>query len=63
MDANGLTPFLRHLVHDEAIWSVPTDLVEDVLAVIRSTMPITDLPVPIPVDIKIGRSWEEMKKW
>ena len=63
MDAAGLTPFLRHLVHDEAIWSVPEDLVEDVVAVIRSTMPITDLSVPIPVDIKIGRSWEEMKKW
>ena len=49
-------------VHDEVILEVPPDELEDVAALVRTTMgSACDLSVPMEVNLSTGHSWEEAK--
>ena len=56
-DRLGIGQFLILPVHDELIWDVPRDMVEDVIPLIHEAMERTDLRVPLPVDIKVVDRW------
>jgi DNA polymerase-1 len=49
-------------VHDELLFEVPRDEVEEVTALVRTHMEqAADLSVPLTVDIGVGESWKEAK--
>lgn len=49
-------------VHDELIFEVPLDEIEEVRSMVLDVMPnAIKLSVPLKVDIKIGRNWGEME--
>jgi DNA polymerase-1 len=48
-------------VHDELVVEAPDDEVEDLLPLMGEVMENAyDLQVPLQVDFKVGRNWEEM---
>jgi DNA polymerase-1 len=59
--ADGFRARLLLSVHDELLLEVPRDEVEQLAAVVRSTMEgALPLDVPLTVDIKVGDDWESM---
>lgn len=56
-DRLGIGEFMVLPVHDELIWDVPTDAVDDVIPLIREAMERDDLRCPLPVDIKTVGRW------
>ena len=50
-------------VHDDLIFEVDEDVLEEVAAIIRSEMEnAIQLAVPLTVDIKVGKNWAEMQQ-
>jgi DNA polymerase-1 len=50
-------------VHDELVFEVPETEVAGVAAHIRVAMQtMVDVGVPLLVEAKVGKNWEEMKK-
>ncbi len=48
-------------VHDELVFEVPEDEVDELAEVVRDTMVHAfELSVPVRVDVKVGSNWEEM---
>ena len=49
-------------VHDELIFEVPNDEIEQVKELVQEIMPtVLDLDVPLDVEIKAGTSWGDME--
>ena len=64
LDAAGLGARMLLQVHDELVFEVPEDEIEETTAVVRrvmekATLPALELEVPIVVDTGIGATWEE----
>jgi DNA polymerase-1 len=62
--ANGRQPAARMIltVHDELLFEVPRDEVDEVVALVRTHMEqAAKLSVPLTVDIGIGGNWKEAK--
>lgn len=59
LDAAGLGPYLLLPVHDEVVFSAPSDTADDIAAVIAETMTVPDFyGVPLDVDANVyGPSW------
>ncbi len=48
-------------IHDELLFEVPEDEVEEMKSLVSELMPgAVELRVPVKVDIKLGRNWAEM---
>ena len=57
----GLHARLLLTVHDELLFEVPRDEVEQLAAFVRETMEgALPLTVPLVVDVKVGDDWESM---
>ena len=47
-------------IHDELLFEVSDDLVDEVGSAVKKTMEgIWDLKVPLIVDVKVGKNWEQ----
>ncbi len=61
MDEIGLRSLMIVQVHDELIFEVPLEELEDMQAVVLEIMPrAMELAVPLEVDLKSGKSWGTM---
>ena len=61
MDALGLRSMMIIQVHDELIFEVPEDELEQMKAIVLELMPAAmELAVSLEVDIKTGYNWDEM---
>ena len=61
MDEMGLRSLMIVQVHDELIFEVPSDEMEDMQAIVLDIMPrAMELAVPLEVDLKSGRNWGVM---
>lgn len=49
-------------VHDEIIYQAPEGQVNDLLDVMRRTLPSDELSVPLTVSFEVGENWGEMRK-
>jgi len=61
---NGLriVPLLQ--IHDDLVWEISDDLIPTVVPIIKSVMEdAVPLLVPVVVDAKVGKRWNELKKW
>ncbi|MDP2954511.1 MAG: DNA polymerase I, partial [Chloroflexota bacterium] len=62
MEARGLRTKILLQVHDELVFEVPPEEVEEMRALVLRTMPrAVELSVPLKVDTKLGRNWAEME--
>ena len=64
LDAAGLRARMLLQVHDELVFEVPEDALEETAAVVKRTMeeatlPALELSVPVVVDTGFGATWEE----
>ena len=64
LDAAGLGARMLLQVHDELVFEVPEDRIEETAAVVRrvmerATLPALELEVPVVVDTGVGATWEE----
>jgi DNA polymerase-1 len=59
LDLAGLGDFIVLPVHDEVVFDVPTDRLDEVVPEIRRTMTRTDFRAPLTVDAKIVDRWGE----
>jgi DNA polymerase-1 len=58
----GLAEYMVCPVHDEVVFSIPEDQLEDVTHVIAKTMPYNDLTVKVPADPSPGvEDWSQAK--
>ncbi len=58
----GLTEFMVCPVHDEVVFSIPEDQLEDVTRIIATTMPYRGLSVSVPAEPSAGcKTWAECK--
>lgn len=58
----GLEQYMVCPIHDEVLFSVPEDEVEEVSRAIAEVMPYNDLKVPVPADPSPGaKTWAECK--
>ena len=49
-------------VHDELVFEVPEKEKDEIAGIVRSKMEsVTDLVVPLTVDLSIGKNWREAK--
>lgn len=48
--------------HDEVVYEVPEDIVEDVARVIKPAMTYTKYEIPLTVSLEVGKSWGEMEE-
>jgi len=47
-------------IHDELVFEVPDDRIEEVGSIVKKTMEeIWELKVPLVVDVKVGKNWEQ----
>jgi DNA polymerase-1 len=61
--ANGLEALLCLQVHDELVLDVATAQVDDVAAAVSEEMAgAYSLDVPVIVDVRTGRNWDEMTR-
>ncbi len=61
MDEMGLRSLMIIQVHDELIFEVPSEEMEDVQAIVLDIMPrAMELAVPLDVDLKSGQNWGVM---
>jgi len=56
-DRAGVAEFAILPVHDEVVWSIPTDAIPDVLPEIHAAFEHDDLAVPLPLEEKIIDRW------
>ena len=49
-------------VHDEVVYQVPNNMVNDLIDVVWKTYPTNELSVPLTIDVKVGDNWGEMKE-
>lgn len=49
-------------VHDEVVYEVPDNQVNDLIGVIRETYPTNELSIPLTVDVEVGQNWGQMVK-
>ena len=62
MDIFGMRSLMIVQVHDELIFEVPKDELEQMESLIQELMPAAmDLAVPLEVDLKKGYNWGEME--
>jgi DNA polymerase-1 len=62
LDAGGFRTQMLLTVHDELVFEVPLEERAEVEPLIRSTMEnVTELKVPLAVDIGFGPNWAEAK--
>ncbi len=62
LDAGGFATRMLLTVHDELVFEVPIDERETVEPVLRNTMEsVTELIVPLTVDVGFGPTWAEAK--
>jgi DNA polymerase-1 len=48
-------------IHDELLFEVPEEEVEEMKSLVGELMPCAvELCVPVKIDIKLGRNWGEM---
>jgi DNA polymerase-1 len=48
-------------IHDELLFEVPEDEVEEMKSLVAELMPHAfELCVPVKIDIKLGKNWGEM---
>ena len=64
LDVAGLGARMLLQVHDELVFEVPEDRIEETAAVVRrvmerATLPALELEVPVVVDTGVGATWEE----
>jgi DNA polymerase-1 len=60
--AAGLASRMLLTVHDELVFEVPVEERADVEALVRTTMEaVTELSVPLVVDLGFGPNWAEAK--
>ena len=57
---SGAKPVLQ--VHDEVVYEVPVNIINDVIEVLWKTYPTNELSVPLKIDVEIGDDWGEMTK-
>jgi DNA polymerase-1 len=50
-------------VHDELVFQVPDNTVEDFMPCLKEKMQYDELEVPITHTISYGKTWADMKKW
>ncbi|MBI4285747.1 MAG: DNA polymerase I [Chloroflexi bacterium] len=61
MDERKLKSRMLLQVHDDLLFEVPPDEIQDIRALILEIMPnAIELSVPVKVDIKMGKNWGEM---
>lgn len=58
-DRAGISEFAVLPVHDETVWDVPEEQVNEVLHEIKLAFEHTDLLVPLPIESKVIDSWGE----
>ena len=62
LDELNLNTKMLVQVHDELVFDVPNNEVEEVIPIIRDVMEnIYELKVPLKVDIEYGKTWYEAK--
>ncbi len=62
MSRRGLKSRMILQVHDELLFEVPPDELEEMKGLIEEIMPqAMDLSVPLKVEVKVGRNWGEME--
>lgn len=50
--------------HDELIWEVDDEIIEEVAPIIQERMEsVVSLSVPVTCDIEMGKDWGSLKKW
>jgi DNA polymerase-1 len=48
-------------IHDELIFEVPEEEIEEMKSLVTELMPqVIKLSVPVKIDIKLGKNWGEM---
>lgn len=58
----GLTEYMMCPVHDEVVFSIPGEELEEVRRIIADVMPYNDLAVPVPADPSPGvNDWSQAK--
>jgi DNA polymerase-1 len=61
MDERQLKSRMILQVHDELLFEVPPEELEEIKALVREIMPhALELSIPVKVDMKVGRNWGEM---
>lgn len=62
LKTRGLQAVMILQVHDELIFEVPKDELEEVVPLVRDTMEnAVSLQVPLEVDVKVGPNWYDME--
>ena len=62
IDQRGLCSKMLLQVHDELIFEVPPEEIEEMRGLIEKTMSeVIELSIPLKVNVKIGANWGEMK--
>jgi DNA polymerase-1 len=62
MDRKGLEAKMILQVHDELLFDLPQEEVEELRQLVLQIMPeALKLSVPLKIDIKTGRNWDEME--
>jgi DNA polymerase-1 len=62
MDERGLRSKMLLQVHDELLFEVPANELEELKALAKKTMSqAVELSVPLKVDLKVGKNWGEME--
>jgi DNA polymerase-1 len=57
---NGLKSAMLLSVHDEIVFEVPPDELDEVKSIVKKTMEgIWDLKVPLKVNVAVGENWAE----
>ncbi len=49
-------------VHDEVVYQVPNNMVNDLIDTVFRTYPTNELSIPLTIDVKVGDNWGEMKE-
>jgi DNA polymerase-1 len=61
MEKRNLKSKMLLQIHDELLFEVPEDEVEEMKSLVSEIMPHAfKLRVPVNIDIKLGRNWAEM---
>jgi len=62
MDSRGLEAKMILQVHDELLFELPQQETEELTQLVREIMPnALKLSVPVKIDVKTGRNWDEME--
>jgi DNA polymerase-1 len=62
MDESGLEAKMILQVHDELLFELPRGEVDELTRLVQKVMPhALELSVPLKIDVKTGRNWDEME--